>query len=97
MKFNLFNSEWTLDKVDKIEGDNGNARYGECSSVDRKITIAENVNGYKVSKYDLELTKLHELVHAIFVTGNYCTCNADEPLVEWVANCLYSLKKQKVI
>ena len=34
---------------------------------------------------------------AILKTGQYLHSNDDEPLVEWLARCVYSLKKQGVI
>lgn len=40
---------------------------------------------------------LHEIVHSIFQTGQYMSCDNDEPLVEWTARCLKALKQQHII
>lgn len=45
----------------------------------------------------MKLTFLHELMHVILSTGQYNNCNNDEPLVEWLARCIYSLKNQNII
>lgn len=94
MKFTLFNSNWSVQEVPELRDENNNSRWGECDPVTQTIKIAQNVEGHSVPKDIKELTRLHELMHAIFITGGYHNDNRDEPLVEWCANCLYSLKKQ---
>ena len=48
-------------------------------------------------KDEIELTVLHGIVHSIFQTGQYMSCDNDEPLVEWTARCLKALKEQHII
>ena len=72
--------------------------FGETESPSRVITIStKKPDGSKLSKDEIELTVLHEIVHSIFQTGQYMSCDNDEPLVEWTARCLKTLKKQHII
>lgn len=99
-EFKLFNTIWKIEYVDSIEiesNDGEHFSYGQADPLSHTIKIAKYVGGIKQSKEDIELTLLHELFHAMFITGQYGHCNSDEPLVEWLANCLLSLKKQKVL
>lgn len=96
--FDIFGKEYTLDYVDEIhnEDDNG-ITYGLTNHPEGTIHIATKPKGYKLKPKDIEITKLHEIMHAIFDAGDYHNCNDDEPLVEWCARCIYSLRKQGVI
>lgn len=99
-EFKLFNTIWKIEYVDsiEIEDDSGeHFSYGQADPLSHTIKIAKYVGGVKQSKEDLKLTLLHELVHIIFITGQYNSCNSDEPLVEWIANCIMSLKDQKIL
>ena len=99
-EFKLFNTIWKIEYVDSIEtNSNGEEQfsYGQANPLDHTIKIARYVGDVKQSKEDIKLTLLHELVHIIFITGQYNSCNSDEPLVEWIANCLMSLKDQKIL
>jgi len=46
---------------------------------------------------EIQITKLHELIHCILGTGMYGEASSDEPMVEWLARSIYSLVKQGVI
>ena len=99
-EFKLFNTVWKIEYVDSIETNNNGEEqfsYGQANPLDHTIKIAKCVGGVKQSKEDIRLTLLHELVHVIFITGQYNSCNTDEPLVEWIANCLMSLTDQKIV
>ena len=62
---------------------------GECS-----IEVStKSENGLNLTPRTINITLLHELVHAIFASGMYQETQ-DEPLVEWVAKCIYSLYEQ---
>ena len=63
----------------------------------RKLHLLDERDNILLSKEDIELTLYHEIVHSILGTGNYREYSNDEPLVEWIANCLISLKKQKIL
>ena len=54
-------------------------------------------DGNIIPKEELQLTFLHELMHAILGTGQYNVYSQDEPHVEWLARCIYSLLQQKVL
>ena len=46
---------------------------------------------------ELDKNLIHECIHAILDEGQFFDESSNEPLVEWLARCIYSLKKQKVI
>ena len=58
-------------------------------------TLREPVKVLKsLSEKTIKLTLLHEIMHAICGTGQYNDYSNDEPFIEWLANCIYSLKEQ---
>lgn len=84
--------------VDEVVGSDNRWLFGEIESPSRIITIStKKPDGSKLSKDEIELTLLHEIVHSIFQTGQYMSCDNDEPLVEWTARCLKALKEQKIM
>lgn len=95
----IFGSTYNINYVDTIEPDEeGSAIDGMCESIKRKITIAtRDFENKDVDKHDLTRVLFHELLHAILNEGQYFHASADEPMVEWMARCLTSLKEQKVI
>lgn len=96
--YNLFGSTWIIQFVDEVADENDKWLFGETESPSRVITIStKKPDGSKLSKDEIELTVLHEIVHSIFQTGQYMSCNNDEPLVEWTARCLKALKEQHII
>lgn len=96
--YNLFGSTWIIQFVDEVAGKKGSYLFGEIESPSRIITIStKKPDGSKLSKDEIELTILHEIVHSIFQTGQYMSCDSDEPLVEWTARCLKALKEQHII
>lgn len=98
-EFELFGTSWKLKDVDVIKSDDDNLLCkGTTDSAVYEISIARRSEDDKVfSSKDKELTKIHELVHAMLFTGQYLNVGADEPLVEWLARCIYSLKQQKIL
>lgn len=97
-KFNIFGSKWCIKYIDTLIKDNEGISFGECDNVKHTLTIATKDESNKnLDTDEIELTKIHEIIHAILVSGQYISCNNDEPLVEWLARCIYSLKKQKVL
>lgn len=99
ISFNLFGTKWTIKFVDMIPVDEDGAfKFGCCNLVKKQIQVAtKDPFGDPIMEREIQLTTLHEIVHAIFSDGSYLESNADEPLVEWVAKCLLSLKEQKVL
>lgn len=95
LKFNIFGTKWTIRYQDVIEIEDNDFTFGHTDSADKIITVAtKNRDGKDIPEREIELTTLHELVHAIFLEGQYFNSSADEPLVEWTAKCLLSLKEQ---
>lgn len=98
-EFDLFGTRFKLTHVDKIETENKEIfTSGSTNSAAHEIKIAlKDYNGNIVDSNDYTITLLHELIHAILDQGQYSSCSSDEPLVEWLARCLKSLKDQKII
>ena len=97
--FKIFNSMWTVSFVDKIPleefEENEGLLFGRTYSENNKILIAtKNSKGTILPETTIKLTVLHEIMHAILIAGQYNSCSDDEPLVEWLANCIYSIKEQ---
>lgn len=98
-KFDMFGTQYTIEYVDVVKCDDENMFcWGDTDGRTHTIRIAtKDMNGKKISKEELEITVLHELVHAILNEGQYREYSNNEPLVEWCARCLHSLKVQKVV
>jgi Zn-dependent peptidase ImmA (M78 family) len=92
----LFGSKYTIEFKEKIIVDNSDEMlYGMCDFSNNKVYIAtKNNKDEDIPIEEIHLTIIHEIVHAILTTGKYNNASADEPLVEWIARCLYSLHKQ---
>lgn len=79
--YNLFGSTWKIQKiqfVDEVVGENNKWLFGETESPSRVITVSiKKPDGSKLSKDEIELTVLHEIVHSIFQTGQYMNCDED--------------------
>lgn len=100
-KFNILGEPWTLQFVDKLDvepdAEKGSFRFGETDSVLRTCKVATlDSNGKPFPKDVIEDTMVHELIHAILDSGQYLDSSRDEPMVEWLAKCLISFKKQKI-
>lgn len=98
-KFNLFGTEWQIRFEDVVLDPNDKHEIYGCTYRGgiNVITLARTVDGNKVSNKELKITMLHEIMHAIFTTGQYFSSNDDEPLVEWCARCLNQLIEKKII
>lgn len=99
----LFGSSWNITFCDEIavskdEEEEDSFKFGLCDGTNRRIAIAtKSPDKSEQPIEEIEISTLHELMHAILKTGQYLHSNDDEPLVEWLARCVYSLKKQGVI
>ena len=94
-KIDIFGSKYTIKIVDKIEDEDG-YYLGTTYHNKRIIELARYTNNVKISNNEIIETLLHEINHAILASGQYLDSNNDEPLVEWIAKCYYSiLFKQK--
>lgn len=98
-KFNLFGTEWSIKYVDYIEQSNSDEFcLGRTNHSNHTILISKkNLEGDTIINSELKITLLHEIVHAIFGTGQYNASSSDEPLVEWTARCIKTLLDQKII
>lgn len=98
-EFDLLGVKYAIQYVDKIDtGDKHIFRFGSTNVASHKITLARlNYEGQPINKSDAEITLLHELIHAILDEGQYNNASNDEPMVEWLARCLHSLRNQKII
>lgn len=98
-EFDLLGTKYTIQYIDKIEtGDESIFRSGSTNPAAHRITLARlGFNGKPMDKGDAEITLLHELIHAILDEGQYQDSSKDEPMVEWLARCLHSLRNQKII
>ena len=94
--FKIFNSTWTVSFVDKVELSNSEGFFfGKTNVCTNKILVAtKDLDGNPLPQTTIEITILHEMMHAILSSGQYESYTNDEPLVEWLANCIYSLKQQ---
>lgn len=94
--FTIFNSIWTVSFIDFFpDTKDGEYRYGETDYEHQYIQIATKAkDGKPLPQTTVQLTLMHELMHAICTSGQYCDYSGDEPFIEWLANCLYSLKQQ---
>lgn len=94
-KLNIFGTKWAIIYVDKIEAEGDGFIFGHTDSVEKIITVAtKNRDGKPLPDREIELTAIHELVHAMLLEGQYNNASEDEPLVEWLAKCILSLKEQ---
>lgn len=97
-EIDIFGSKYSLEYVDKIEAEDGMFIEGVCQSSAGKIQIVKkDFNNKEIDNRNHTRVLFHELMHAILNEGQYFGSSADEPMVEWMARCLTSLKEQKVI
>lgn len=95
--FDLFGTVWTVKMVDTIANEDSDRITQGVTHPNNIIEIARKYNeNDEISKSERTITLLHEIIHAIFNTGQYLQSTEDEPLVEWTARCLNSLIKQDV-
>lgn len=73
----FYGSKWRLKFVDAIKVEDTSSVYGITDSANRLISIDKNQ-----PDNELQITTLHELIHAILDTGQYLNSSKDEPMVE---------------
>lgn len=95
---NIFGSKYKIKYIDKVYDEEGNWIYGKVDTSNKEILISTLLHDDKpVQREEAEISLYHEIYHAILITGQYMQCSNDEPLVEWLARCTYSLIKQNVL
>lgn len=95
--FNIFNTDWEVYFIDNFndETQEGGFKFGDTNYELNRIRVATKTKeGQPLSKKVIQLTLLHEIMHAICGTGQYNAYSDDEPFIEWLANCIYSIKEQ---
>lgn len=100
--FKFFGETWSIKFVDQApltEGqEEGAFNNGVISPTKRTIFISTKwPNGKAIEEVTIKNTIRHELVHMIFLSGQYLSCYDDEPLVEWTAKALGQLTKSNLI
>lgn len=98
-EFDLLGTKYTIQYIDKIEiEEEGVFRSGSTNPTAHRIALARlDFDGKPMDKSEAKITLLHELIHAILDEGQYRGSSGDEPMVEWLARCLHSLRNQKII
>ena len=96
--FNIFGSKYRIKFVDNVLDEESNWIYGKTDATSKEILISTKLsNGKDVQENEILITLYHEIIHAILLTGQYMKSSEDEPLVEWLARCILSLKNQKIL
>lgn len=96
--FNIFGSKYRIKFVDNVLDEESNWIYGKIDTSSKEILISTKLsNGKDVQENEILITLYHEIIHAILLTGQYTNSGSDEPLVEWLARCILSLKNQKIL
>ena len=95
--FKIFNTTWTVSFIDnfKDETKDGEFKFGDTNYELNSIRIATKTKeGQPLSEKTIQLTVLHEIMHAICGVGQYNDYSNDEPSIESLANRIYSTKEQ---
>ena len=96
--FNIFGSKYRIKFVDNVLNEEGDWTYGKIDTHSKEIQVSIKLsNGKDVQENEILITLYHEIIHAILLTGQYVNSSSDEPLVEWLARCILSLKNQKIL
>ena len=96
--FNIFGTKYRIKFVDNVLDEESNWIYGKTDTTSKEILISTKLsNGKDVQENEILITLYHEIIHAILFIGQYTNYSGDEPLVEWLARCILSLKNQKIL
>ena len=96
--FNIFGTKYRIKFVDNVLNEEGNWTYGKIDTYSKEIQVSIKLsNGKDMQENEILITLYHEIIHAILLTGQYTNSSSDEPLVEWLARCILSLKNQKIL
>ena len=100
--FHLFGTKFKVHFVEGIERSADEEKdniypIGRTTTSEEILIATKNHEGIPFPNEKIAITLLHEIMHAIFGTGEYMNSNSDGPLVEWCARCIYSLINQNVL
>ena len=96
--FNIFGSKYRIKFVDNVLNEEGDWTYGKIDTYSKEIQVSIKLsNGKDMQENEILITLYHEIIHAILSAGQYINSSEEEPLVEWLARCILSLKNQKIL
>ena len=96
--FNIFGTKYRIKFMDNVLDEEGNWTYGNINTHSKEIQVSIKLsNGKDMQENEILITLYHEIIHAILSAGQYINSCNDEPLVEWLARCILSLKNQKIL
>lgn len=96
--FNIFGTKYRIKFVDNVLNEEGDWTYGKIDTYSKEIQVSIKLsNGKDMQENEILITLYHEIIHAVLLTGQYINSSNDEPLVEWLARCILSLKNQKIL
>lgn len=96
--FNIFGTKYRIKFMDNVLDEEDNWIYGRVDTSSKEIQVSTKLsNGKDIQENELLITLYHEITHAILLAGQYTGYSNDEPLVEWLARCILSLKNQKIL
>ena len=96
--FNIFGTKYRIKFMDNVLDEECNWTYGNINTHSKEIQVSIKLsNGKDMQENEILITLYHEIIHAILSAGQYINSCNDEPLVEWLARCILSLKNQKIL
>ena len=96
--FNIFGTKYRIKFMDNVLDEEGNWTYGNINTHSKEIQVSIKLsNGKDMQENEILITLYHEIIHAILSAGPYINSCNNEPLVEWLARCILSLKNQKIL
>ncbi len=96
-QFDIFGTIFTIKLVDTLDKDDKLLHYGLTEGNTKEIRISKEVLKVKQPDFELYVTLVHEIIHAVLDTGQWLEESQKEPLVEWLARCIISLLKQDIL
>lgn len=92
-EFKVFNTKYNVVFTEEpTQLENDNFEFGNCRPTETYVTVAKNgIDKKPLDKQDYEKNAMHEIAHAILGEGGYINTSDDEPLVEWLARCMYDI------
>lgn len=93
LEFKVFNTKYDVEfREEPLPLENGSYEFGVCKSAETIIAVSNNdINKKALGKQEYEKNAMHEIVHAVLNEGGYNNSSDDEPLVEWLARCMYDI------
>lgn len=93
----LLNNRFKIVYKDRVENEDGDWIFGQCSTVGAETTIyisTKDKDGNDLDEETIDTTVRHELFHFILDSLYFTELSGNETLVEWLANATHELHKQ---